>query len=723
MVWTRLAFASFGIITPVLSVVLSVFMLGLSVGSWAGGRMIGWLTRKYGVSAIFFYAGAECVIGIGAFAAPKLFVLGKQALLSTGQTDSFSYLLLSALVLAASILPWCICMGATFPCMMAYVQEAQEQDSESFSYLYYANVLGAMTGTVLTAFVLVEVFGFHQTLILAAIGNFGLAALSVEMGRSTRRGAVTATEKVHPAKAPPIEASTAHVPGRLFRWILFTTGFSSMALEVVWTRAFAPVLKTQVYSFALIVFAYLGATFLGSLVYRRHLRQNTCRPLGELLAFLGLTAFLPIIAVDPRIMPVRLLFDSGSYFHSPWAVAVILASICPMCGLLGYLTPSLVDQYAGGDPAAAGKAYGINVVGCILGPLCASYVLLSHMNERYAMIFLGLPLLVLAFLCAQSLSASKKAVMRIGTGVALVWCFFFAHDYEWLFKEKDNHTEIRRDYAASVISYGQGLRCGLLVNGVGMTALTIDTKLMVHLPMSMHKGKPESALIICFGMGTSFRSALSWDVETTAVELVPSVVGAFGYYHPDVPSVLANPKGHIVIDDGRRYLERTRDQYDIIVIDPPPPVEAAGSSLLYSRQFYELAKQHLKPDGILQIWLPGGTVVTVQAVARSLQDSFPYVRAFGGFHGWGIHFLGSMQPIELGTPEKLANSLSPKAQHDLGEWIQGPSLEALQKCFQVVLSKEAPISSILNPNPKIAITDDQPFNEYYLLREGQFQSH
>ena len=54
VVWTRLAFASFGIITPVLSVVLSVFMLGLAVGSWAGGRYISSLVKKTGLSAACF---------------------------------------------------------------------------------------------------------------------------------------------------------------------------------------------------------------------------------------------------------------------------------------------------------------------------------------------------------------------------------------------------------------------------------------------------------------------------------------------------------------------------------------------------------------------------------------------------------------------------------------------------------------------------------------------
>src|SRR5471032_1901328 len=164
VVWTRLAFASFGIITPVLSVVLSVFMLGLAVGSWAGGRCISSLVKKTGLSAACFYAGAELLIGLGAFIVPKLFAVGEHILLTSGEANSFRYLSLSALVLAASILPWCVCMGATFPLMMAYVREQDSANTQSFSFLYLANVLGAMSGTFMTALVWVEVFGFRHTL-------------------------------------------------------------------------------------------------------------------------------------------------------------------------------------------------------------------------------------------------------------------------------------------------------------------------------------------------------------------------------------------------------------------------------------------------------------------------------------------------------------------------------------------------------------------------------
>ena len=371
VVWTRMAFASFGIITPVLSVVLSVFMLGLAVGSWGGGRFIAVLVQKTGMSAAIFYALAETVIGVGAFAVPRLFTAGEHFLLATGQTNSVSYLAFSALVLAASILPWCVCMGATFPLMMAYVRERERGSTESFSFLYLANVLGAMSGTIITAVVLVELLGFRHTLWLAAAGNFSIAMISGWLGWRLR-GSIASLPRE--AKGPPAGAADQRRPGlssRWIKWILFTTGFGAMAMEVVWTRAFTPVLKTEVYSFAMIVFTYLGATFLGSWRYRRDLKKKSLWPAAKLIALLTIAVFLPILASDPTF--VRMDLTESKYVTS---AIIVLASICPFCAVLGYLTPSLIDAYATGSPAVAGRAYALNVLGCILGPLFASYVLL-----------------------------------------------------------------------------------------------------------------------------------------------------------------------------------------------------------------------------------------------------------------------------------------------------------------------------------------------------------
>lgn len=271
-----------------------------------------------------------------------------------------------------------------------------------------------------------------------------------------------------------------------------------------------------------------------------------------------------------------------------------------------------------------------------------------------------------------------------------------------------------RDSTATVIAAGNGMDKQLLVNGYGMTTLTPVTKMMAHLPLALLDRPPRNALDICFGMGTTFRSLLTWRIRTTAVELVPSVPRFFGYFHPDGPQLLQSPLATVVIDDGRRYLERINQQYDLITIDPPPPVQAAGSSLLYSEEFYAIARKRLRPGGILAQWLPKGDAQTLSAVAHALRNSFSYVRVFRWREHWGFHFLASEQPLPNRTAAEMAQRIPPEAAADFVEW--GPEPDA-ERQFAWILGNEIDIGKLIAESPATpALRDDRPINEYYVLR-------
>jgi spermidine synthase/MFS family permease len=678
VVWVRLAFASFGIIAPVISVVISVFMLGLALGSWAGGKLISELTRRTKLSAIIFYAFTEALIGIGAFAVPRLFLLGETSLLGAGQSNSFSYLFLSAVAITLSIFPWSVFMGATFPLMMAYVKEFDRSGAQSFSFLYTANVLGAMLGTLLTATVLVEILGFRHTLWVAIAANFLIAAASVALGLRS------ASQERRYEKTS--DATSATVPSRtptLLHTILFTTGGTSLAMEVIWTRAFTPILGTQVYSFAMLLYVYLLSTWIGSNLYRRDLKNARIWSTAQLLAVLAVVVFLPVILNDPRAV-----HGSGMRL---W---VAMASIFPFCAVLGYLTPRLIDEYSAGNPRLAGKAYALNVLGCILGPLLASYALLPLLGANLSLIILAAPFLLFYLIHYKAVSPQWRRVVSSLAGVFLFISLFISISHENPCSTASDNCEIRRDYAATIVSTGAKLQKMLYVNGIGITSLTPVTKYMAHLPLAFHQGRPEAGLTICFGMGTTYRSLLSWDIQATAVELVPSVKEAFRYYHSDAEALLRHPKGQIVIDDGRRFLNRTNEAFDVIVVDPPPPVEAAGSSLLYSKEFHEAVKRHLKSGGIFQTWFPFGEKSIQQAIARSLVDVFPYVKAYRSVEGWGVHFLASMSPLEPMTVEKMISRLPVQAQNDLMEWSE----KGLKSDIDRVLSNEIPVADLLSPD-------------------------
>jgi spermidine synthase len=278
---------------------------------------------------------------------------------------------------------------------------------------------------------------------------------------------------------------------------------------------------------------------------------------------------------------------------------------------------------------------------------------------------------------------------------------------------------VLRDSTATVIATGEGMSKKLVINGVDITAMVPIPKMMAHLSLASLSQPPHNALVICFGMGTTFRSAMSWGIPATAVDLVPSVPKLFTYYHRDGAKILASPRARVVIDDGRRFLERSPDEYDVIIIDPPPPVQAAGSSLLYSEDFYAVARKRLRPGGILQQFLPDGVNDANDnqlkaSVARALQNSFPFVRIFqwNGRQGW--HFLASDQPIPVRSAAELADRMPAAAIADMLEW--GPAKTA-ETQFQLLLSRETKPEQMIALSPHTpALQDDRPINEYYLLR-------
>lgn len=383
----------------------------------------------------------------------------------------------------------------------------------------------------------------------------------------------------------------------------------------------------------------------------------------------------------------------------------------PFAGMIGFLTPMLVDRWSGGDPDRAGRAYAVNVVGCIVGPLVCGFLLLPLVGEHWSVPLLSLPWFAMAFPSprAPGFRPSSRAA-AYGILVLALVVLLATKDFETQFPVR----RVRRDATATVIAYGDGMNRRLLVNGMGMTKLTPITKMMAHLTLASLDHTPHSALVICFGMGTTFRSVVSWNISGTAVELVPSVPKLFSYYHADAAQVMASPLAHVVIDDGRRFLERSPAKYDVIIVDPPPPVQTAGSSLLYSQDFYAVARQRLQPGGILQQWLPEADNPTQAAVAHAIKNSFPYVRVFRGMEGWGWHFLASDRPIPLRTAAELVARMPPAAVSDMMEWGPAPSPE---QQVNLLLDHESSADAIIALSPATAtLTDDRPINEYFLLR-------
>jgi spermidine synthase len=191
VVWLRLAMAGFGVTTALVSIVLSVFMAGLALGSWGGGKLVRRMAARSAGFFIALYGASELAIGISGVVVPPLLQAGRKLLLLRAEHEAWEssgYYLASAAWIGLILLPFATCMGATFPLVMAAIRSAFPDESpRSFSFLYLANVLGATAGTLGSAFVFIELLGFSKTLLLAASLNALVAISAFAIGGGSVR--------------------------------------------------------------------------------------------------------------------------------------------------------------------------------------------------------------------------------------------------------------------------------------------------------------------------------------------------------------------------------------------------------------------------------------------------------------------------------------------------------------------------------------------------------
>jgi hypothetical protein len=156
-------------------------------------------------------------------------------------------------------------------------------------------------------------------------------------------------------------------------------------------------------------------------------------------------------------------------------------------------------------------------------------------------------------------------------------------------------------------------------------------------------------------------------------------------------------------------------------VDPPPPLETSGYSLLYSREFLKFVKMRLTDGGVLQHWIPIAMnnydkISDMRAIVKTITEEFPYVKCRLSIEGWGIHITASMSPIPDFTAQELAAKLPQKANQDLLEWFN-KDVNA-QIIFELLLNTEVPASVLLEGwTKKEIVTDSHPYIEYFLLRD------
>lgn len=689
-IWLRQAMTYFGVITPVLSCVLSVFMAGLGIGTWLAGK----LTQRLSVrKTIYCYALLELVIGIYALAIPALFRWGFDVLLHTGQGQSAFYLLMSFLVITVILLPISTLIGCTFPLLMHFLRSFRDERN-NFGFLYFANLIGAVAGCVFPL-ITIEIVGFNQSILVTALLNYIVAAMAFVAAKLTTEWEA---EDKTVATAAPVATSDKKIKTSQ-AVLLFTFGLVTMGSEVMWIKALIPVVYTGVYSFAYVLCIYLLSNAAGAKYYISQKDKGDSKAYKRIITCLAASALLPVIGTATIFLGALLS----------------ILSLVGVCFCLGFLTPKLIDDAADNNAYQASKAYFCNFVGCILGPILAAYFMFPYLGVKLTLIAFAVLLLVV---CYTLLGIGKKGL--------IMFLILLVPAYSL----EDMETEIKKNgvlYRDNIGYIGGATTADgqktLLVNGLGMTMLSTVTKMMTHLPLALHP-HPKSALVICFGMGTTVRSMTAWPLDNiTSVELSKGVTQTFHYFHSNADAVLKDPRVQVVVDDGRRFLNYTDKKFDVVTIDPPPPIYSSGSGLLYTDEFFKIIKTRMTEGGIVQKWIylrhnnPLYNV-TANATVNAMKRNFKHVRVYNSIEDIGYHVIASDAPLPELDTEAMVNRLPAPAVSDILEWHQDQKIEEIV----ANLLKPADTSKVLSAEfDGIYMSDDMPYNEFSALRaHGMF---
>lgn len=739
VVWARQLVLVFGNTTQAISAILTGFFGGMAIGSALGGRIADRVRRP-----LRLYGLIELVLVVVVLLTPVTFRLIHEvyrgAFSSLEATPGLLALVRFALAILA-LAPATVLMGATLPTLTRHLSRDAAHLSESFAWLYSANTVGAIVGTIVAGFILIEALGLSGTLGVGATcsGVAGIAALVIDgrsAGASNRRATTPRTDR----RATPPEQDAAHRWLRLGLLVAFASGLTSLGYQTLWTRLLASGTGNSTYVFTTILALFLVGIALGAITFSA-LRSRIRNMVGLLALAQIATAALAVIGAA-LIIPgastknLQLLSGTSALFGAflPTAALIVL----PATFVMGLSFPAASALVAGRDEDVGGRSgllLAVNTTGAIAGTFLIPFVVIPAVGSPAAIGLLAIVNTAVGLVLALGggisgrtyrFAAATGGLIAVGllTGALALGGLFVDPSVARIERQGGTLFESREDEIASVQAgqSGGGTR-QLWVTGSSMTLLTVDAKLMPVLPLIAHP-QAKSALVVAFGMGTSFRSALMAGLKTDGVELVPSVPHMFGYYYDDAQTVLADPNGQVVIADGRNHVELTDRRYDIIITDPPPPIESSGVSVISSREYYEAGRAHLNPGGVMMQWVPwsGQSIDETKAHLRTFRDVYPNILVAFGSGGYGMYMLGSDNPIALDEPAIREVLARPHILSDISSAYDSPIKDPTDldgwtaKIEGLTWISGDEVARFVGDGP--LITDDHPLPEYFLLRHA-----
>ena len=698
IVWFRRLHLALGVSLFAVGAVVSAYMLGLAVGSrWAARSA--WLRR----SPLTTYAGLELGIALYALAFPLL-VGALEALypaLFRALEGHPLALSLTRFVLAfVLLLPPTFLMGASLPAMAEAVVAPPGQLARRVAWLYALNTVGGVAGTLVAGFFLIEHLGITRSLYSGAAGSALVAVAAFALARHPDHR----LRPADPAEDPPRKRKPDGPPPGRSSARSRPRPRSSPERPRSRPRSCGPAPSSSssttrrtpsVPSWLCTSSASPRAPSSPPASHARRRGRSDSSPWRSARAPSPSWERSPSTGIFPswrrswppghRRLPARRA-AAAAVSLSVWswgrALAIIFGQVAAVLFLpallLGAVFPlTLKLAPASGRPAQlVGRLYAVNTVGCVVGTVLGTFVLVALLGTRGALLLLAwLPAPIALWALREATPSGRARMATAGIFVvALAGGSLAAAPrgfYQDLFEKRfgrvvwfaEGITE-----TVAVCEHKDGSRWIQFSDGRGASGTWSFQGgwLYAHLPLLLHP-RPRSAAVVCFGTGNTLGAASLHGLDALdGIELSPEVVKAAPLFAATNHGVTTSGRARIVIEDGRSYMLATDRRYDVIT-EEPPLVHTAGVVNLYSRDFYELCSRRLAADGILAVWLATWELETTELrmLVRAFVDAFPHASLWDCTHPGEWLLIGSKEPLRIDLDALAARMASPEIARDL----------------------------------------------------------
>lgn len=714
VLWLRLLGLVFGVTIHAATTVLASFMAGLAIGSLAAGRLAPGVAHP-----LRWFGAAELLIGLAALATqPAL----------RGLTDLYVSLYptfyewpvaITALRFAGASLVLLVptaLMGASLPLVLQSTLARDPRIGSRFAVLYASNTAGAIVGTLLVGFVLIERFGISTSFQIAAAGNMVVGVTALALSRFARTEVrayeTQSSYKTQPSWGPASAGPSLTRDDKRLLVVFAISGFAALAFEIVWFRVLVLFVPATTYAFSTMLAAVLfgiaaGSALVAPLMRRLH---DARRVLAYVELSIGIVAMLSLLAL-------ALTYRAG--WRTSGTIQASLLTIAPATILMGLAFPVGVRLLTRNGEAGAGHAsarvallYAVNVGAAIVGAIVSGFLLIPRAGTVPTLIVVAALHAFAGFLLLDL--RTRNGLMTAGF-VALAFAVVAS-------QLPDPVTTVigrrypagervwwREDGAQSTVSVHvrpASARMVLYLDGLHQANDSNDM-VRVHreiglLPMALHPN-PRRALVIGLGAGATAGAVSRHEgSDITVVELSPSVVRAAEHFAHINNHVTRQPAVRMLVNDARNHLLVTSERYDVITADIIQPVHA-GAGNLYSREYFTLVRDALNDAGLALQWVGHREATQYKLIVRTFLDVFPHATAWLN----GSLLVGSPQPLRI-DPHAFTRKLQNPRIHEALAEVNLGSVEALLAAYTAGPDE---LRRFIEPGP--LLTDDHPRIEFF----------